>query len=179
MVFKTRFQNFIAVFFAFLICVTPVRSNAYSTIETAFSPSSDTTALIVRTIQSAQTSVEVAIFKFNSMPIAEALLNAHKAGKSIRIIVDKTQQHEDKSVVDYLVKQGVPVRVDNKHTVMHNKFLVIDEKTIETGSFNYNHRAEKQNAENVIVIHDNADLAAKYLQHWQQLWDNSDNYVVQ
>ena len=35
---------------------------------------------------------------------------------------------------------------------MHNKFMIIDEKTIENGGFNYTFQAERANAENVLVI---------------------------
>jgi phosphatidylserine/phosphatidylglycerophosphate/cardiolipin synthase-like enzyme len=39
---------------------------------------------------------------------------------------------------------------------MHDKFIVADTGTVETGSFNFTKSAEEHNAENVIVLHDPA-----------------------
>jgi phosphatidylserine/phosphatidylglycerophosphate/cardiolipin synthase-like enzyme len=43
---------------------------------------------------------------------------------------------------------------------------VSDEKHVQTGSFNYSQAATKSNSENVIVIWNNAEVAATYLKHW-------------
>ena len=59
---------------------------------------------------------------------------------------------------------------------MHDKYLVIDGKTVETGSFNYTASAERRNAENVVVINDNRELAKKFMENWQKLWDEAENY---
>ena len=56
---------------------------------------------------------------------------------------------------------------------MHNKFMVIDSATVQTGSFNYTNSAEHKNAENVLVLRDNPEIASRYLKEWQRLWDES------
>lgn len=43
-------------------------------------------------------------------------------------------------------------------TIAHNKVMVIDGRTVITGSFNFTKAAEESNAENLLVI-DDADLA--------------------
>lgn len=48
--------------------------------------------------------------------------------------------------------------------------MVIDGKTVETGSFNYTSSADQKNAENVLVLHDVPDLAEAYHQEWMRLW---------
>jgi len=47
----------------------------------------------------------------------------------------------------------------------------VDSKTVETGSFNYTASAERRNAENVLVIHNNRKLAKKYETNWLKLWN--------
>lgn len=59
---------------------------------------------------------------------------------------------------------------------MHNKYLIVDDKTVETGSFNYTANAEKHNAENVIVIKNNKKLAKEFIDNWQKLWDEGEDY---
>ena len=59
---------------------------------------------------------------------------------------------------------------------MHNKFIVVDGVTVETGSFNFTHAAEFANAENVIVLREFPEVAAKYSAEWNRLWNESDPY---
>ena len=61
---------------------------------------------------------------------------------------------------------------------MHNKFVVVDGETLETGSFNFSKAAESDNAENVLVMHD-AALAARYGQEWDRLWVESEEMGAQ
>ena len=32
---------------------------------------------------------------------------------------------------------GIPIRINSYYAIMHDKYMVIDGKTVETGSFNY------------------------------------------
>ena len=56
---------------------------------------------------------------------------------------------------------------------MHNKFMIIDSKTLELGSFNYTRSAEEKNAENVLVLHSKKAIK-DYSNQWQMLWDEAD-----
>jgi phosphatidylserine/phosphatidylglycerophosphate/cardiolipin synthase-like enzyme len=53
---------------------------------------------------------------------------------------------------------------------MHNKYAIVDEHIVETGSFNWTERAQDFNWEN-IQIDDDADLAAAYLNNFEKLWN--------
>jgi phosphatidylserine/phosphatidylglycerophosphate/cardiolipin synthase-like enzyme len=57
---------------------------------------------------------------------------------------------------------------------MHNKFLVIDGQTVETGSFNYTKAAAGKNAENAIVIRGVPSVVQAYAAEWTRLWDESE-----
>ena len=61
-----------------------------------------------------------------------------------------------------LYNAGVPVRQDGNPRTFHHKVFVIDEEIVVTGSFNFSENADKNNDENVIVIH-NATIAEQYL----------------
>ena len=70
---------------------------------------------------------------------------------------------------------GIPVKIDAKHAIAHNKVMVIDDQTVITGSFNFTKAAEEQNAENLLVIYDKV-LAAKYVGNWQTHAEHSEAY---
>ncbi len=60
----------------------------------------------------------------------------------------------------------------NKVTV-HNKYIVADGRTLQTGSYNYTSSARDRNAENVLVIWDKPDLAKRYQQDWMKHWNHA------
>jgi phosphatidylserine/phosphatidylglycerophosphate/cardiolipin synthase-like enzyme len=89
-------------------------------------------------------------------------------------VVDKSQATARYTAATFLANGGVPVRVDYRYSIMHNKFVVVDGETVETGSFNFTESAAKRNAENSLVLREAPDIAARYGAEWQHLWDESE-----
>jgi phosphatidylserine/phosphatidylglycerophosphate/cardiolipin synthase-like enzyme len=133
--------------------------------------------LVVQTINAARQSISVAAYSFTSKPIAKALIEAHKRGVRVQVVLDKSQRTERYSSATFLANMGIPVRIDDRYAIMHHKFMVIDGRTVETGSFNYTSSAARRNAENVIVLRDNPRVAQVYAQQWQRLWNESKPYA--
>lgn len=66
------------------------------------------------------------------------------------MVVDKSNATKRYIAATFLGNQGVPVRVDYRYAIMHDKFIVVDGETVEEGSFNYTAAAENKNADNVL-----------------------------
>jgi phosphatidylserine/phosphatidylglycerophosphate/cardiolipin synthase-like enzyme len=130
-----------------------------------FTPGGNCTELIVNAIAGAKTSILVQAYSFTSAPIAKALIDAHKRGVQVQVILDKSQRTEKYSSADFLANQGVPTLIDASHAIAHSKVMVIDGETVLTGSFNFTKAAQEKNAENLLIIRDQA-LAAQYTQNW-------------
>lgn len=144
-------------------------ASAAPIIEHAFSPDRGATRLVVKTIDSARTEIRLAAYSFTSKPIASALARARLRNVDVRVAIDKRRTSERGSVVGRLRKAGVALRSCRQFSGMHNKFMVVDGTTVQTGSFNYTAAAEQKNAENVLVLHD-ADLATIYATEWERIW---------
>lgn len=142
-------------------------------VETAFSPDRGATELVVHTIESAKSTVRVAAYSFTSKPIATALLDAKRRGVDVELVVDKSNATARYTAATFLANQGVPVRVDYRYAILHDKFIVVDGAMVETGSFNFTAAAERSNAENVLVLHDPA-VARQYGREWGRLWGESE-----
>jgi phosphatidylserine/phosphatidylglycerophosphate/cardiolipin synthase-like enzyme len=56
--------------------------------------------------------------------------------------------------------------------------MIVDGKTVETGSFNYAPSAETQNSENVVVLRHMPDVTRQFIAHWQSRWDLGLPYKV-
>ena len=66
--------------------------------------------------------------------------------------------------------------IDAAHKITHNKVMIIDGKTLITGSFNFTKSAEEGNAENLLVISNAADLAQRYTANWKEHLEHSQPY---
>lgn len=116
-----------------------------------FSPNGGAEARIVQYINTAQQSVKVLAYSFTSARIGAALINAHTKGVSVEVVADRSQPTAQGSQVFALRDAGIPVYIDSKHAIAHNKTIVIDGKFIELGSFNFTTSAEKSNGENALI----------------------------
>ena len=145
--------------------------------EVAFSPHGDATRLIVKTIRAAKKNLRMAAYSLTSRPIATALITAQKKGIDVRVVVDHGQLGDHShSIIKRLREAGITIRVDTTHKLQHNKYIIVDDETVETGSFNYSASAEHKNAENVLVLWQSPDLASRYVKNWEALWAAAEPY---
>jgi len=141
-----------------------------------FSPKGGCTDAIIRELNKAKSTILVQAYSFTSVPIAKALLNAHKRGVKVEVILDKSQRTDQYSSATFFYNSGIPVKIDSQHAIAHNKVMIIDGETVITGSFNFTKAAEENNAENLLVIRDNK-LAERYIKNWQEHDRHSEVYV--
>ena len=147
-----------------------------TSVDLWFSPSGGCTTACVAALDGAKESVYVQAYSFTSAPIAQALVNAKNRGVVVKVILDKSQRSERYTEADFIAHAGIPTWIDAKHSIAHNKIMVIDEAIIITGSFNFTKSAESSNAENMLVIHAKP-MAARYITNWQEHLAHSDIYV--
>lgn len=133
-----------------------------------FTPGSNCQKQIVNLIYSATHFIRMQSYTFTSYKIAHALVVMQHRGIDVQVIMDKSQfQCQQFSQRNYLISQGIKVFEDYKLNIAHNKVIIIDGQTVETGSYNYTASAQKYNAENVLILA-NYDLAQYYLKNWQR-----------
>lgn len=165
-----------------LLCVVstfasePAPTYRPASVRVWFSPDGGCTEAIVTALKFAKKSVRVQAYSFTSAPIAAAVVEAHKRGVDVVVVLDKSQRTENYSSADFLSHAGVPVFIDAKHAIAHNKIIIIDGASVITGSFNFSKAAEERNAENLLWIQD-AKLAAAYLANWQEHKAHSEAYA--
>ncbi len=139
-------------------------------VMTGFSPGGTAQTLVLTAISEAQQSIDVAAYSFTSKQVSLALLKAHKRGVVVRVLADEKANSSQYTAVTFLANQGVSVRLTRQYKIMHNKFSVTDQKSVQTGSFNYSAAADKSNAENVLVLRDSPATAGAYTNEFNRLW---------
>lgn len=146
-----------------------------TSIRVAFSPDDGVTKMITEELDKAKESIDMAAYSFTSFAIAEKLIDAKKRGVHVRIVLDSAQRTARGSVAHFLKQEGIAVHFNEAYKIQHNKYIIIDKKHVECGSFNYTKSAEKNNAENAIVILDSPEFAKVYVQNFEKLWEESLN----
>ncbi len=141
-----------------------------------FSPHGGCTEAVVEALGNAKATVLVQAYSFTSAAIAEALVQAHRRGVKVQVLLDKSQRKEKYSSATFVYNNGIPCFIDAQHGIAHNKVMVIDGDQVITGSFNFTKAAEEDNAENLLVIEDH-ELARKYTQNWDAHRRHSKRYT--
>ncbi|MEN9391574.1 MAG: hypothetical protein RL017_872 [Pseudomonadota bacterium] len=144
---------------------------AESKIDVMFSPYDHSEDLVLKVINSAHNSICMATYSFTLPSIAKALVAAKKRGVDVKIVSDYRSNIRKYTVTRYLANQGVNIRLNDNYAIMHNKFIVVDNKTTETGSLNYSQAATKMNAENILILWDNPQIASKYSTECMRLFN--------
>jgi len=139
--------------------------------EAYFSPGGGIQNQIIRRVNLAQSTIDIAMYSFTSGALAKALADAHGRGVRIRVIRDASQSRGKNDENAFLRTQGIDVRVMKRkgRGIFHDKFAIFDDKLLETGSFNWTTNGEKYNHENVIFFTD-PELLRAFRQEFEKLW---------
>jgi len=133
-----------------------------------FTPGDHCDDLVVKEIQTAHKDILIQAYHLSSHKIVAALLAKEAQSVPITVILDKTARKE---AIPFL-QANIPVYIDDKVRIAHNKVMVIDDVTTITGSFNFTDSAQSRNAENLLVI-DNGQLASEYENNFYDRLNNS------
>ena len=141
-------------------------------IDVAFSPEAGAEALVLKVIDSAQRSLRLAGYSFTSPAVVRALVNARKRGVDVKVLLDDRGNRGKASIaaMNLIAGADIPVRVIASYAIHHDKYIVVDGRHTETGSFNYSQAAARSNSENVLVVWNDERVASSYLAHWDNRW---------
>jgi len=131
-------------------------------LDVFFSPRGGCQEAVVQEIAKARSEILVQAYSFTSKQICDALVEAKKRGVRVVILLDKSNEVERYSDLHLFMEQNLDPLIDAEHAIAHNKIMIIDTKTILTGSFNFTHQAEGENAENLLIIKGHPELAKRY-----------------
>jgi phosphatidylserine/phosphatidylglycerophosphate/cardiolipin synthase-like enzyme len=151
--------------------IQEVTTKAPTDQEVCFSPDENCDIKLVKFIQTAKKSLDIAIFDLTHDKIAHTILVASKK-IPVRVVADRRQAKTQHSLVKLLIKGGVPVRFGRQRGIMHDKFTLIDGTRLETGSFNYTSGATSKNNENQIYL-SQTEIIERYKKRFEKIWNES------
>ncbi|MGM0641531.1 MAG: phospholipase D-like domain-containing protein [Thermotogota bacterium] len=139
-------------------------------INTYFTPDENYQKIILNYIDNAEKEIKVMIFTFTDSKIAQALADAYKRGVEVKVITETFQSGSRWSVYgDY--QNEFPFILDKNNKTFHHKLILIDDKHILTGSYNFTKSALEYNDENAVIINGNERLYRAYEEEFDFLWE--------
>lgn len=117
-------------------------------------------------LRSATTSCEVCMFVIASQELIDILVELHQRGVKVRCIADNQDMD---GVLKALRSNGIIVRFDKSDYLMHHKFVVIDNRMVLTGSYNFSRGGMGLNRENIVKVH-HPHIVEAYLQEFNEMW---------
>ncbi|MBU0979785.1 MAG: hypothetical protein KJ709_03190 [Nanoarchaeota archaeon] len=127
----------------------------YESVRVVFCPEQDCVGELERAV-SGGSEVECAFFDLDLEGLIQALENV-----SARVVVDY-RNDPDKEFIRLAKGQGY----------MHNKFCIIDDRIVTTGSFNPTDNGADRNNNNLLMI-DSPELAGIYSKEFDELWNGT------
>ena len=131
----------------------------------------DVCKLLIKEINSSKNSIDFAVYGFDGQDeIINALINARKRGVEIRGVSDsndtKTPTYEDNNKL----KGQTNIVYDVSQKIMHNKFFIIDDTLVFTGSMNISKTGcGGYNSNSIIVVRD-VNFAQAYKNEFNQMY---------
>src|SRR5262245_1859483 len=121
--FNTKSYVFlIGIFFSGICLAIPFEKGA--SFEACFTPVMDCTQEAVNAIDAAHKDIYVQAYSFTSYPIEKALVDAKDRGVIVKILLDKSQYHDNRvSSSEYFSSHDIPVWIDSHVAIAHNKVM--------------------------------------------------------
>lgn len=123
---------------------------------------------IIHHIENAQSDIKICVAWFTDFEIYSKLVDKLKEGLNIEVIVANHKFNKKSRVdfKDFLKFNGKVGYIGNlndgsRDSFMHNKFCIIDNNIVMTGSYNWSFKA-RMNDENILIIKDNKSLTNQF-----------------
>tara|TARA_Y100000310_G_C20655918_1_gene801953 strand:+ start:532 stop:1503 length:972 start_codon:yes stop_codon:yes gene_type:complete len=132
-------------------------------VETYFCPRDDCNNIIINSINNAKISVHCAFFDLDLKNLITTI--AKKSEKAdVKVVIDKNNYEQQ------ITGQGV--KIANSKQYMHNKFCIIDNNIVLTGSTNPTNNGVNFNNNNLIIIN-SKHIAENYEDEFKELWNET------
>ena len=166
--FKTKTKLTIITLTIIILSIT-ISISPLAKTEVYFSLSDNPQKEIIKNINQAETFINIAMYIFTDREIALPLIKARERGVKVRLYLDQDQVDYKYSQSRFLVQKGIKTRISTNNYIMHNKFAIIDNRILLTGSYNWTFSANNRNDENLMVI-DDPEIIARYQNQFERLW---------
>jgi len=135
-------------------------------VEIHYAPVENLERIDVDLIRSARARIDVTAYALTDWPVADALIDAHRRGVALRVVLDPNQQH----AFDRLREVEGFVRTAPPGPYMHLKSYSIDGRVLRTGSANLSASGLKQQDNDIVIVRDD-EAAGRFTARFERIWE--------
>jgi phosphatidylserine/phosphatidylglycerophosphate/cardiolipin synthase-like enzyme len=123
--------------------------------------------LLADSLDDARHQIDAALYDLNLWTIRNALIRAHERGVIVRMVVEEDSL--DRPEIQELIAAGIPVVPDQAEGLMHNKFFIIDQSEVWTGSMNMTVNGAYLHLNNLVRIRSTL-IAENYTSEFEEMF---------
>ena len=124
---------------------------------------------VLNRINNSKKSIDIALYGFDNVPaLYNALVSAKNRGVKIRLVYDNSKESHYPET-DMIINLADEKSGDDIKSLMHNKFMIFDEKSVITGSMNFSKTGLSGFNSNAIFVIDSPDIAKIYEEEFSQM----------
>ena len=133
-----------------------IRIDRYTKVQVFFAPEDGVRDRLIEAVKKAEKSIKIIAFAFTDAELFKAILDRMKDGVKVEGLFESRHAGWKDIKIGPLHNAGAKVRFDRNPDTLHHKVIVIDDKTVCTGSFNFTASADRSNDENMIIVQSRA-----------------------
>jgi hypothetical protein len=142
--------------------ITPAAADP---VEIHYAPVENLERVDVALLRSARSKINLTAYSLTDWPVIDALIDAHRRGIAVRLVLDSSQQH----ALDRLREISDGIRMKPPGPYMHLKSYSIDGLLLRSGSANLTASGLKQQDNDIVVIHEPSGARA-FDARFEQIW---------
>ncbi|MGZ9166654.1 MAG: phospholipase D-like domain-containing protein [Anaerolineales bacterium] len=142
-------------------------------IDVFFSPDDGVLNALIPLLNSAEQSIHFLAFSFTSNELGDIIRAKAEEGLTVAGVMDKEQISSNQGTeFDPFQQADLDVLIDGIDGQMHHKLIIVDDKIVAFGSYNFSKSAEERNDENLLIIHD-TDIAKQFILEFERVWEQA------
>lgn len=159
------------IFILLLLSWSFLESPATAEIEALFSAEGEIKESLLKEMESVSETLDLALHEITSIDLAQALIKVRQRGVRVRIVADVRQARMKTSQINFLIRQGIPVKVlgGKEKGAMNHRFAILDGKKVITGSYDWSEASARRDYESVLIIQE-SEVVTSYQKEFDRLW---------
>lgn len=142
-------------------------------VETYFSPDDQPGFRIIELLKGARRTITFMAFSFTTDDFGEIIRQKARRGVQVSGIMEDEQTRSNVGTeFDPFRLAGLAVYRDRNEGQMHHKVIIIDNRIVIFGSYNFSLNAERRNDENLMIIFD-PQFAALFTQEFMRVYEQT------
>lgn len=146
------------------------------TVSLFASPKGGAADAIVHQLGKARKEVLILARSFASTALAKAVLDAKLRGAKVEIVLDRHNEKDPMSDLHLFAEQGLAPYLDTQFPCCHDNLMLIDDRVLVTGSFDFTRQAEEENSDTLLIVTGYPDAMTTARKHFDACRKNAKEF---